>query len=88
MAYPNARQFSLFLPSLLLASTLPTLLAGCGSDDDSVPGEQQATVSFTAQVNSQDFVCGETYSSVATSRSDCQTRWPVADHGISRSNAL
>jgi chromosome partitioning protein len=27
-------------------------------------------------------------SSVATSRSDCQTRWPVADHGISRSNAL
>jgi uncharacterized repeat protein (TIGR04052 family) len=65
MAYPDARHFPFFLPSILLAGVLPTLLAGCGSDNDAnAPVERGATVQFEAQVNGQEFVCGKTYNDV------------------------
>jgi hypothetical protein len=83
MAYPDARHFPLFLPGLLLAGVLPTLLAGCGSDDDA-PSERQATVSFAAQVNSQDFVCGKTYNNVGVGQPGAYqvTDWRFYVHDV------
>lgn len=64
MTASNPQRPSFPRSSVLLASTLSTLLAGCGGDDSNDPGERQVTVSFAGQVNNQEFVCGETYNDV------------------------
>ncbi len=84
MAYPVARYFPHVLPSLLLSGVLPTLLVGCGSDNDPAPSERQATVSFAAQVNRQDFVCGKTYNDVGVGQPGAYqvTDWRFYVHDV------
>jgi uncharacterized repeat protein (TIGR04052 family) len=65
MVYPRNRQFPFPIRSATALGVALALLAGCGGDDDdNGPSERQAKVLFEAQVNSQDFTCGATYSNV------------------------
>ncbi len=56
-------QLSFPLQSTTALGILAALVAGCGGDDSNDPN-RRVTVQFQAQVNGQNFVCGQTYSNI------------------------
>lgn len=57
------QHLSFRLRSATALGVLLALVAGCGGDDSDDPN-RSVTLQFQAQVNGQDFVCGQTYANV------------------------
>ncbi len=64
MTHPRNHRLLLPIRNATALGVALALLTGCGSDSDDGPGQRRAVVEFQAQVNGQDFTCGNTYSDV------------------------